>query len=240
MWSIGRGASAAYARCAALEVDGVAHGFGLRASHADGGDLFEGQAYRLRQVHGERLVKAGHAGQAGGPEEEADGSWAQVQRLNDTYLAVRTADCVPILFASRDGTLVAAVHAGWRGTAKGIAAKAVRLLEQEGCPPTRLIAAAGPSIGVCCYPVSRQVATQVADGSGVAIEAVSRCEAGQVRLDLRAAIRAQLRGAGMPDDSVQSAPWCTACEADLFFSYRREGAAAGRQLSVIGPQVPRP
>jgi len=237
MWSIERGPAAAYAHCAALEIDGVTHAFGLREPHAAATGRFAGRECRLRQVHGERIVQASAIER---PDAEADGSWDWVQRLRDKYLAVRTADCVPILFASRDGALVGAVHAGWRGTAQGIAAKAVRVLEREGCPPGKLIAAVGPSIGVCCYPVSRQVAADVAEASSVPIEAVTRCGPGQVRLDLKLAIGAQLRAAGVPDHSVHSAPWCTACEKDLFFSFRRDGAAAGRQLSLIGPQVPRP
>jgi len=238
LWSIERGQSAAFARCAALEIDGVAHAFGLR--HDDAAcpsGLGCGRECRLRQVHGARIVRGGEIGPQG---VEADGAWDRVERLRGAYLAVRTADCVPILLAARDGSLVAAVHAGWRGTAQRIVERAICLLEEQGCPPGGLVAASGPSIGACCYPVSPDVATAVADACGVPVETIARTEPGRVRLDLQAANREQMLAAGIPEDSIHQAPWCTACAADLFFSYRREGGAAGRQLSLIGPLLGRP
>ncbi len=237
-WSIERGPSASLARCRALEVDGVAHAFGLRHQDAGHSSRFSGgRELRIRQVHGARIVRGGEIAQQ---EVEADGVWDRVERLRGAYLAVRTADCVPILLVARDGTFAAAVHAGWRGTAQGIAARAVRVLEEQGCPPEKLVAAVGPSIGVCCYPVSPDVAREVAGASGVEVEAIVQRETGQVRLDLRAANREQLHSTGIPENSIHPAPWCTCCEADLFFSFRREGAAAGRQLSVIGAAPRRP
>jgi YfiH family protein len=237
-WSIERGQSAAFARCAALEVDGVAHAFGLRHDDAVRSSWFGGgRECRLRQVHGARIVRGSEIGEQG---VDADASWDRVERLRGAHLAVRSADCVPILLAARDGSVVAAVHAGWRGTAQRIVGLAVRVLAEQGCDPEVLVAASGPSIGACCYPVSPEVAAAVADASGVALEAIARCESGQVRLDLRAANREQMLAAGIPENSIHLAPWCTACEPDLFFSYRRDGAAAGRQLSLIGPLPGRP
>jgi len=182
-------------------------------------------------------VRGGEIGPQG---VEADGAWDRVERRRAAYLAVRTADCVPILLAARDGSLVAAVHAGWRGTVQRIVERAICLLEEQGCPPGGLVAASGPSIGACCYPVSPDVATAVADACGVPVETIARTEPGQVRLDLQAANREQMLAAGIPENSIHQAPWCTACAADLFFSYRREGGAAGRQLSLIGPLRGRP
>ena len=189
----------------------------------------------MRQVHGARIVRGSEIGAQG---VAADGAWDRVERLHGAYLAVRTADCVPILLAARDGSFVAAIHAGWRGTAQRIVGHMVRVLDEQGCPPEALVAAAGPSIGACCYPVSPDVAATVADASGVALESIARCQPGQVRLDLRAANREQLLAAGVPENSIHQAPWCTRCSADLFFSYRREGPAAGRQVACIGWRPP--
>ena len=255
LWSIERTADGALARCGALLVGGIAHGFGCR-SHDVGpavssdavhvrsrrrlaalSSCGDGPEFLLRQVHGARIVRGG-AIEPGGIE--ADGACERVDRLDGRFLAVRTADCVPILLVSRDGGFVAAVHAGWRGTARGVIRHAVRALAESGCPPAELIAAAGPAIGPCCYPVSPQVAEQVVTACGGAGAEVARWDDGQARIDLREANRLQMIDAGLPADSVHSAPWCTFCEAGLFFSYRREGAAAGRQWSLIGPVHGRP
>jgi YfiH family protein len=251
VWSIERG----LACCDALRVDGVAHGFGLRSHDVGPAGSFE-QAHRqsrrrlaelsscgtgpeclLRQLHGAEIVSGGGIEPGG---VEADGACERVDRLHDRFLAVRTADCVPILLASREGTFVAAVHAGWRGTARGIVQRAVRAFEGMGCPPATVIAAVGPAIGACCYTVSEQIAREVAVASGVAVAGVAYGNRENPRLDLRAANRRQMLAAGIPAGSVHLAPWCTSCEADLFFSYRREGAASGRQLSLIGPVFGRP
>lgn len=254
-WFIERSASGAFAGCSALKLDGVAHAFGLRSHDAGPAGSTDpmhtsslarlarlsscglGPEFLLRQVHGASIVRAGEIGPAG---VEADGAWDCIEEIPGRFLAVRTADCVPILLATHDGSFVAAVHAGWRGTAQGVVSRAVRVLEEQGCPAETLVAAAGPSIGPCCYPVSLEVAFTVAGASGVAIETIARYEAGEVRLDLRAANRQQLLDAGIPAESIHQAPWCTACEAELFFSHRREGVAAGRQLSLIGPASGRP
>ncbi len=180
-------------------------------------------------MHGSTVVRATEIGPEG---VEADAIWERAERLEDRHLAVRTADCVPILLATRDGEIVSAVHAGWRGTASRIVARTVETLTGQGRAAEELIAAIGPSIGPCCYPVAPDVADRVARASGLDLEASG--------LDLKAANRAQLLAAGVPSAAVHVAPWCTACEAERFFSYRREGAAAGRQLNLIGPPAARP
>jgi YfiH family protein len=142
---------------------------------------------------------------------------------------------VPVLIADVGGRAVAAVHAGWRGAAGGIAALAVAELEALGIPPGRLIALLGPAVGPCCYEVSLEVLERVATASGVPPRELDRREgSGMPRLDLAAANRAQLMRAGLPDEAVHSAPWCTSCDEDLFFSYRRDGERTGRQMACVG------
>jgi YfiH family protein len=220
--------------CAPLGATGLRHAFSTR--RADGRDDFdlgvEGRRARLleaagtagrrastqRQVHGSTLVRAGESAGA-----DVDGLLWLRGDPDEPVPAIRVADCVPILIAARGGGAAAAVHAGWRGTAAGIAAKAVDALAAAGVPPCDLIVALGPAIGGCCYEVGPEVAAAL----GVSARTV----------DLREINRRQLLQAGVPAESVHTAPWCTRCRKDLFFSYRRSGSAAGRMLAVIGPPV---
>jgi polyphenol oxidase len=246
------------ARCRLLEgARGIAHAFSTAsADGAVGFDLgtarsadpailarrsrflsaagFEGRsAAVVRQVHGARLVRARETASV----PEADGvSWLHSDPW-ERVPAVRTADCVPILLADRKGRAAAAVHAGWRGTAAGIAARAVEHLAAAGVPPEDLVAALGPAILACCYEVGPEVALALAASvpDGNAAE-VSRADgSGRIRADLHAANRLQLAASGLPLDAIGCAPWCTSCRRDLFYSHRRQGGAAGRMMACVGP-----
>jgi YfiH family protein len=170
--------------------------------------------FQTKQVHGRAVVDA-----EGDPADllkvEADGI---VGRREGDAVAVRVADCVPILLAATDSGEVAAVHAGWRGVEARILAVAVERLASKN-----IVAAVGPSIGPCCFEVGSDVAARIGD------EFVVRREAGdKAFVDLRAAVRAQL-----PDIEVEDVPGCTRCEPDRFHSYRRDGDASGRLVGVI-------
>jgi polyphenol oxidase len=164
---------------------------------------------------------------------EAD---ALVTDARDVALAVRVADCVPLLMADRRTGAVAAVHAGWRGTAAGIAAAAVRRLQQEyGSRPDDVVAAIGPSIGACCYQVGPSVLEGFQhDGHSQALVATwfSPDEGDRLRLDQWAANRDQLIAAGVPAGQVYIAQLCTMTHLSVFYSYRAEGRT-GRLLGVI-------
>ncbi len=171
-------------------------------------------------------------------------------------LSVQTADCVPILLVDPKKRAIAAVHAGWRGTLQRIVVKAIgRMYMQFGTNPADLLAAIGPSIGGCCYEVGTEVATQFQSQFAEAPEWFDEFRTGDepnpiqwlnmmppghqpppknVLLDLREANRAQLLGAGLRPLNIFVSDLCTACRRDLLFSYRKEGAASGRLLSVIG------
>ncbi len=139
---------------------------------------------------------------------------------------VWTADCVPVLLAG-DG-VVAAVHAGWRGTAAGIVVDCLRRLEVEyGVMPDRVSAWLGPAVSPCHYQVGSEVIGalhewRVPEGSWLQGD----------RIDLRAVLRGQLFGAGLAAERIWSSDRCTACDPGLA-SYRRDGRAAGRQWSLI-------
>ncbi|MCP3980438.1 MAG: peptidoglycan editing factor PgeF [bacterium] len=239
-----------------LGIPGVSHGFSTRrADGADGFDLGsarpgdESAAQRrarlaralgldpehgpavLHQVHGNRVVGAGEL--AAGRPPSADAGLLVRDRPGPASVGVRTADCVPLLIADVRGRAVAAVHAGWRGTVAGIAAAAVRDLAEEWIGPEDLQVAIGPAIGPCCYPVGADVAAAVVEACGDGA-AAGRGEAGQVVVDLRLANRRQLEREGVPAGRIHTAPWCTVCAADRFFSFRRDAEAAGRQMACIG------
>jgi hypothetical protein len=189
----------------------------------------------LRQVHGARVLEVERIAAVGGGGLEADAVVAHAAAgPRGLAPAVRWADCVPVLLAEQDGRAVAAVHSGWRGTAARVVPRAVARLAERGVAPEALVAAIGPSIGPCCYEVGDEVADAVARASGGMTARVVSGRPGRRRLDLREAIRLQLEGEGVGAGSIHVAPWCTACSADLFFSYRRQGAAAGRQMACIG------
>ncbi len=180
----------------------------------------------VRQVHSDRLhlVKSEAASIPHSARPEADGLLTSGA---GHLLGVRTADCLPLLYVDRARRAVAAVHAGWRGTVKGIAARAVKRMKEEfGSPPGELEVVMGPGIGPCCYEVGSEVADQFVN-SAVQIH-------GKPHLDLPKANRLQLIEAGVNTSKVWGAGLCTACEAHQFYSYRREGTQAGRMLTVIG------
>ncbi len=179
---------------------------------------------RATQVHGDRAVIVR---EAPGRNEARDAGECDVLAtdLPGVGLAVQTADCVPILLAGARS--IAAVHAGWRGSAANAAAAGVAALARLGETASRLRAFLGPAIGACCYEVGGEVAAQFAG------EFLRRSCEGRFRLDLAAVNRAQLEAAGIPRANIAAHPACTRCGGDRFASYRRDGAAAGRMIALI-------
>lgn len=197
----------------------------------------------IRQVHGARLLRipVGTEERSDDVAPPADGVLGRRGDARGQIAAIRTADCVPVLLADREGEVVAAVHAGWRGIAAGIVGKAVERLGGLGVESGRLVAAVGPSIGPCCYVVDRDVAEAVSGATpGSRDSFPGRLEGVKAKLDLGESVFRQLGSAGLAPGSISRAPWCTACRGDLFFSHRRDGERAGRMMSVIGWIEPTP
>jgi YfiH family protein len=185
---------------------------------------------RLRQVHDAGVFAAenGSGSHFSEPLPEAD-----IAIANDPSLAlsVKTADCVPILLADRRSAAVAAVHAGWKGTAAGAATTAVRALESRfGTSPRDIVAAVGPSIGACCYEVGPELAARFSAHADAADWFSLHA---RPRLDLWRATRDQLERAGVPALQIHVAALCTFDHPQLFHSYRRDGAQAGRLVGAI-------
>lgn len=182
-----------------------------------------GDVFFLRQVHGCQVATAPWP-----QPPEADGG---VTGQKGVLLAIETADCLPILIVDPIHRQVAAAHAGWRGTAARVAEQAVRALVRAGSKPAQLLAALGPAIGPCCYEVGADV--EAAFGPAGAAFLVPG-PGGRKHLDVARANRTQLEEAGLVSTHIESVEHCTRCREDLFFSYRRDGALAGRMISVIG------
>jgi hypothetical protein len=181
-----------------------------------------------RQVHGARVftIDTNSPPPEAIAAEEAD---ALATACDGQVLGVFTADCVPIVIADGEGR-AAAVHAGWRGTAARIAAAAVDALVTLGARRDRLAAALGPSICVGCFEVGDEVATVF---DALAPTSVTRARGARPHVDLRIANRAILVDAGVDPAHIDAAPPCTMCERSRFFSFRRDGAGIGQQLSWI-------
>ena len=200
--------------------DWLVHGFGTRWSNSFGSC---GNLATLHQVHSDVVVDAGgRAGSLG----EGD---ALIGNTPGSLVAVKTADCIPILIVDPEHRAVAAVHAGWRGAARKIT---VRTIEEMGrkfsSRPQDLHAAIGPGIGKCCYEVGPEVGAQFREYDP-ALSDIAR----PVHLDLSEINRQQLAGGGVPPSQIYVAGICTLCDRD-FHSFRRDKQHAGRMFSVVG------
>jgi YfiH family protein len=149
-------------------------------------------------------------------------------------IAVGVADCLPLLLLDPVKRVVAALHAGWKGTAANIAAKGVEsLVKLFGSDSRDILAALGPAIGPCCYEVDKPV-QQAFEGSGVSWEqCATMAGPDRWKLDLAAANRQQLLGAGVVEENIEVAEQCVCCTPDWFFSYRRDAGETGRQAGFI-------
>ena len=189
------------------------HGFGTRQS--DIPSWFENLA-TVKQIHSATVVNAeGRCGILG----EGD---ALLEDRPGSVIAIKTADCMPILLVDERHRAVAAVHAGWRGTAARIIAAAVDGMRARfDTLPGDLHAAIGPGIGKCCYEVGPEVAARFGGQ-------------GRAHISLSDANGAQLLAAGVTPERIYASNLCTMCLAEEFHSFRRDGEAAGRLYSFAG------
>jgi polyphenol oxidase len=211
--------------------DVARHCFGTRELGAESGLAHalgvESDAFvRMRQVHCADVFVAQKQGEQPWPE-------ADIAVTDDPSLAVsvRVADCVPILLADRRTGAVAAIHAGWKGTAAGAAIVAVQnLTSRYGTNPEDVVAAVGPSIGPCCYEVGPDLASHFSSHPEAATWFTSDAKP---HLDLWRATRDQLVRAGLPLQQIHVCELCTVDHPVLFHSYRRDGKNAGRLVAAI-------
>ena len=210
----------------------------------------------VRQIHSSVLHRAMAAGANRERPCKADGLFTDQPGL---LLGIQTADCIPVLVADRKRRVVAAFHAGWRGTVKRIVENGVGRMRLEfGSRPEDLIAAVGPGIGACCYAVGEEVLSEFESQFQYARElfhevystdavrnkypmlfltqrAPGHSPIGpSLHVDLVEANRRQLLAAGLKPRAIHTLGGCTSCEQDLFFSHRASQGHAGRMMAVIG------
>jgi YfiH family protein len=200
-----------------------------RFAHALGLDLND--VHTLHQVHGDTVLQAGEkSGEPGllAPlSGKGDALWTD---RPEATVAIKNADCTPLLLVDPDGKRVAAVHSGWRGTELGIAARAVEELVRKGARPSRLQIAIGPSIRACCYEISEELAVRFQQKFGPAV--ISRPR-DKPHLDLVAAVVLTLRQCHIGPEQLDVLPHCTSCEPARFFSFRRDHGVTGQHYSLV-------
>ena len=210
----------------------------------------------LQQIHSSAVHVVSKADAGDEARHKGDGMMTSEP---DILLAIQTADCIPVLVADRQKRVVAAFHAGWRGTLKRIVENGVGRMRMEfGCLPQDLVAAIGPGIGACCYAVGEEVRmefeSQFSYASELFFEAYSSDPVKEkypllfltarapghsnigpaLHLDLVEANRRQLLDTGISGNNIFIQGDCTSCRTDLYFSHRGDHGFTGRSLSVIG------
>jgi len=190
------------------------------------------QFFVVNQVHGERFLVIEDAVSCHGLEDRRYD--AIVTDRPGVAIGIKTADCAPVLLSDRRNKAIAADHAGWRGTALGIAGKAVRVMaEKFGTRPEDLSAAVGPSVGPCCYEVDGPVFQAMSERGDTDRVLRPGLREGRWMFDLPLANRIQLEQEGVDPERISASGFCTRCRPELFFSHRRDGAKTGRHLNFI-------
>ena len=173
------------------------------------------------QVHGSTVRRVDAPGEY--PETDA-----LISSEAGIFLCISVADCVPILLFDLRSKAIGAVHAGWRGSAAGIAEAAVKSMQAEfGTLPGDLVASIGPSASDCCYNVGEDVASRFPPS-------FRRTGKGGVFVDLKGVNRSQLLGSGLRTENIELSPYCTISDHAHFHSFRRDGEKSGRMMGVIG------
>lgn len=187
----------------------------------------------VNQVHGDRIFLIEPQGGYFSSRAELNYD-AIVTNRAGLAICIKTADCVPVFLVDEAHKVIAAVHAGWRGTASGISAKVIRLMQKQyGSLPRNILAAIGPSIGRCCYEVD----SITADAFGTQKDKESflfpQAAKNKWLLDLPEANRRQILNCGVPNTNIELSGYCTMCNQDIFFSHRGSGGITGRQINFM-------
>jgi YfiH family protein len=186
-----------------------------------------------KQVHSGTVTVVSEAmtGRGSTNQEDAvEATDAMVTNVPGICLIILVADCVPMLFFDPARNVIAAAHAGWRGTLQFIALHTVKAMEKDfGCSPQDILVGMGPSIGPCCYEVGPEVIAQVKAAFSSCQEYIRHeSKDGKGYLDLQKANRDQLVGAGIRRKNIETANHCTSHNAHIFFSYRHQHGETGR------------
>lgn len=201
-----------------------------RAELAQAGGL-PSTPHWLRQVHGVGVVRVDAAASPGAGEPEAD---ALVTSAPGVVLAILTADCLPVVFAARDGREVAAAHAGWRGLVSGVLEATVAAIRT---PPDRLQAWLGPAAGPQHYEIGAEVRDAFLAHDARADAAFAATRPGHWKVDLYALARQRLAALGIAPRDMHGGHRCTLSEPGAFFSHRRStlesNGRTGRMATLV-------
>ncbi len=183
--------------------------------------------HRSRQVHGtSHLLCEGEGLQH---SHQAD---ILITRTAESAVAVRTADCLPILLIDKQARVAAAVHAGWRGTVQNIAAIAIQKMQEYGAKPEHILACLGPCIAASCFEVGLDTANALSHSHPQAQQYIYYKD-NKARVDIQAINALQLQSSSLKINNIESIKCCTSCLPERFFSYRRDGIYSGRQLAIV-------
>lgn len=189
------------------------------------------------QVHEDAVARVGQADRIHvlTPDPDREPRDGLITNETETALTVFSADCTTVLLHDPVKKAAAAVHSGWRGTAKGIVLRAVEAMEREfGSDPADLRAAIGPCISRCCFETHREVPDAMLAALGVdalpAVEAIPERE-GKYLVDLKLLNEIWLRRGGVT--RIDICPDCTACNTDRYWSHRRTGGERGSLAAII-------
>jgi len=172
----------------------------------------------LRQVHGTTVLRFDAPPSAQGVDVEPTAD-ASVTSVPGVVLAILTADCLPVVFAARDGTEVAAAHAGWRGLADGMLEATVAAMHT---PPAQVQAWLGPAAGPAHYEVGEDVFAAFVDRDAGAQAAFVATRAGHWKVDLYALARRRLHSVGIDPAQISGGQLCSIAEPQRFYSHRRD------------------
>ena len=193
----------------------------------------ENGLFFLNQVHGDTILLAEDAGS----QEKGHVADAVITCRQNLPLGILTADCLSILLFASDNKSIGAIHAGWRGTALNISGQTInKMIKSFNINPKNIYAAMGPTIGPCCYEVDSAVYEHFSNNSNLWDQGSVKVDRDGERrwmLDLAAINRLQMEEAGLEPGHISQPPYCTACDENLFYSYRRDGRSSGRQGSLI-------
>lgn len=192
----------------------------------------------LQQVHGTRVSNLNSHDMGRGAfdlESAINNSDAMVTNQNETCLLILVADCVPLLLYDRKKKVIAAIHAGWKGTVGLITWKTVhKMLSVWDCKPQDIICAIGPSIGPCCYQVGQEVIDLVKKKFQAHKQLIGYIsESGKGYLNLWEANRKQLLDCRIPEENIEISGLCTHCHSNIFFSSRKCKGLTGRFAAGI-------
>lgn len=180
-----------------------------------------------RQVHGTQARRAGAGADRWIECDDCDALWTDQRQV---ALGIKVADCLPVTLVDPATSVVANIHAGWRGAARGIVSRTIgSMTAQSRFQASSASAWLGPAIRACCFEVGEEVVAQFEDGRRFSDTSRGR----KPYFDLAAATKDELVKSGLAPSSIFDSGLCTRCDGSIFHSYRRSGALAGRNLALV-------